>query len=234
MSAEEAARYRGMVARCNFQGCDRPDIQYVAKEPSRWMANPCQRDYEKVGRRGTYLNSGCLRLVQSIPFGKGCGVVMSYSASEWAGCLRARRSTSAGDLFIGSWIFKHALPTHKAIALSSAGAELYAATRAPSQAKVLQSLAMDFGEDLCVRAHADAQATIGLHYRAGVGKARHTATAELWIQDALERQDQEFVLVKVPRERGPADVITKPGGRGVMNKHLDLLGYRAVRADTSP
>lgn len=32
MTTEESTRYRAMVERCNFLVCDRPDIQYAAKE----------------------------------------------------------------------------------------------------------------------------------------------------------------------------------------------------------
>lgn len=74
MPAEEATKYRGMVARCKFLGCGRPDTQYAAKAASRWTASPSQGDYEKVARIGK-----CRRLVQSSPFGKDDGVVMAYS-----------------------------------------------------------------------------------------------------------------------------------------------------------
>ena len=61
---EEATRYRAMVARCNFLGCDRPDIQYAAKEASRWMSSPCRGDMERIARIGKYLNGGFRRVVQ--------------------------------------------------------------------------------------------------------------------------------------------------------------------------
>ena len=232
MVGEEATRHRAMVARCNFLGCDRPDIQFAAKEASRWMSKPCREDQDKVTRIGKYLNGGLRRMEQVFPFGRDDSVICAYSDSDWAGCLRTRKSTSGGILCIGGCMIKHWSSTQKAIALSSAEAELYAATRALSEAKGLKSLGMDFGESLSIRAYVDAQATIGLSHRAGLGKARHIETAELWIQDALERR--EFELLKIPGEQNPADILTKPVPRDTMDRHLWTLGCRAVPADRNP
>lgn len=56
LKADEATRYRAMVAHCNFLGCDRLDIQFAAKEASRWMAQPCEGDIEHITRIGKCLN----------------------------------------------------------------------------------------------------------------------------------------------------------------------------------
>lgn len=40
-----------------------------------------------------------------------------------------------------------------------------------------------------MKVHVDAQATVGPSHGAGLGKARHIETAELWIQDALAHQE---------------------------------------------
>lgn len=77
---------------------------------------------------------------------------------------------------IGYCMVKHWSSTQKASALSSAEAELYAATRALTEANPR------------VKALVDAQTTIGLSRRSGLGKARHAATAELWIQDLWSRR----------------------------------------------
>lgn len=77
-----------------------------------------------------------------------------------------------------------------------------------------------------------AQATIALSHRVGLGKARHTETAELWIQDALERRD--VVLVKVPGEHTPPDVLTKPVPEDILVRLLAHLGCRAASAEYRP
>lgn len=37
---EAATRYRAMLARCKFLGCEQPSVQFAANEASRWMAKP--------------------------------------------------------------------------------------------------------------------------------------------------------------------------------------------------
>lgn len=74
-------------------------------------------------------------------------------------------------------LIKHCSSTQKTIALSSAEAELYSATRASSEAQGLKCIGEDFGESLAIRAYVGAQATIGLSRHAGLGKARHIETA---------------------------------------------------------
>lgn len=123
MSGEEAARYRAMAAQCNFLGCDRPDIQHMAKEASRCMSRHCQGDQGKTIRTGKYLNGGFRRVVQMRWFGRDDGVTSACSDSDCAGCLRARKSTSGGVFVkwvVWSSMVKHWPPSQKAIALSSA------------------------------------------------------------------------------------------------------------------
>lgn len=170
-----------MVGRCNFLGCDRPD---AAKEASRWMANPCRVGYEKVVCIGQHPTGRYRRLVQLFPFGQDDGGTMADSDSDWAGCLRARMSTSGGVWCIGGCMIKHWPRAQTAIALSSAEAELNIATRALSEAKVSLCLVGGLGEDVHIRAHVYAQATIRLRHRAGLVKARHVETTGLWIQKA--------------------------------------------------
>jgi len=60
--------HTGAPARCNFLGLDRPDVQYAAKEVSRGMANPTNRDLLRLKRLVRYL-AAHPRLVFEFPFG---------------------------------------------------------------------------------------------------------------------------------------------------------------------
>lgn len=64
---------------------------------------------------------------------------------------------------------------------------------------------MFFGQDFHIRAHVDAQATIGFSHRVGFRKARLIETAEMSIKDAFKGQE----IVRVG-EHNLADVPTKP------------------------
>lgn len=158
MKAKGTTKYRAMVARCNFlPGSDHPDLQFAAMEASRRMSKPCYDDMDKVIRIANYLNGEHHRLVQILPFGRDDGVRHAWSGLDWAGCRRTRKSTSGGVLRVGSCTIKHWSSTQKAIALSSSEVELYAATRAISEAKGLRSLVRDLVESLRVLAWVGAR-----------------------------------------------------------------------------
>lgn len=93
------------------------------------MAAPCIGDRAKALRIAKYLNRECRRVVYMSPFGGDDVVIHAHSDSDWAGCLKTPRSTSGGVLLIGQCTINHRPPTQKALALSSAEAELYVATR---------------------------------------------------------------------------------------------------------
>lgn len=65
----------------------------------------------------------------------------------------------------------------------------------------------------------DAQVSkgISLIYSPGLGKARHTETADLWIQ-ALERQ--EFLLVNIGGEHRSTNVLTQQVPQEALVRHL--------------
>ena len=59
--------------------------------------------------------------------------------SDWAGCICTARSTSGGVVTIGEHAIKTYCRQQKAIALSSAEAELYAMVAASAEALAVQA-----------------------------------------------------------------------------------------------
>ena len=82
-----------------------------------------------------------------------------------------------GDHIIKAWS-----STQTVIALSTGEAELYALNKASAQGLGLQSLLNDLGIDLEVRVHTDATTGRAIVTRRGLGKVRHIAVNELWMQ----------------------------------------------------
>ena len=70
--------------------------------------------------------------------------------------------------------------------------------------------------------------------RRGLGKIRHLATADLWVQDRVRRGD--FKLTKVLGTENPADMLTKHISRDVMLRHMERVGIYAEsgRAKSAP
>ena len=64
MAPGEQTRYRALAARLNFLAVDRPDLLFAAKECSRRMSRPLNKDWEAIKRVCRYLIR-CPRIVHS-------------------------------------------------------------------------------------------------------------------------------------------------------------------------
>ena len=91
---------------------------------------------------------------------------------------------------------------------------------------------LGFKWDLIVR--SDAAAAIGICKRRGLGKVRHLATADLWVQDHIRTGD--FKLNKILGSENPADILTKNVDKALLSKHLETMQLRAEdgRAESAP
>ena len=105
-----------------------------------------------------------------------------YSDTDWAGCIRTRKSTSGGCVMLGSHLIKSWSSTKAAISLSSGEAEFYGVVKAAGVELGHTSLLNDIGVVLPLRVWTDSAATIGICGRQGLGKLRHVDTQCLWIQ----------------------------------------------------
>ena len=64
-------------------------------------------------------------------------------------------------------------------------------------------------------------AAIGICRRRGLGRVRHLAVADLWIQERVRGGD--FELLKIPGAENVSDIMTKWVERPVLLKHLATL-----------
>ena len=154
--------------------------------------------------------------------------------TDFAGCMATRRSTSGGVAVRGTHLIKHWSCTQRAVTLSSAEAELYGLVKGTTEALGIQSWGLDLGLTMNLRIHADSAAAIGICRRSGIGRVRHLAVAQLWVQEGLRRGD--FTLWKVQGEQNPADIFTKCVSREILDRHLKMLSLHRVdgRAATAP
>eukprot|EP00969_Alexandrium_andersonii_P162982 7204678-Alexandrium_andersonii.AAC.1 len=71
----------------------------------------------------------------------------------------------------------------------------------------IASVALDLGFSAGLRVCADSSAAIGICRRAGIGRVRHLAVGQMWVQERVRSGD--FELIKWPGTDNPADVLTK-------------------------
>ena len=119
-------------------------------------------------------------------------------------------------------MIKHWSKTQSTISLSSGEAELHGIAHGAAQGLGMLSLLVDLGWKLKLRVHSDATAAIGICRRKGLGKVRHLATTDLWIQDQV--RSRKIELLKVLGTDNPADVLTKYVNRQAMEKALNAMG----------
>ena len=120
------------------------------------------------------------------------------------------------------------------VTLSSGEAELGGVVKGASEALGLQSVAEDLGVQLRIALCTDSSAAVGICRRLGIGRVRHLAVGQLWIQELV--RDEVLDLYKVKGEENPADLLTKPLGRVVLDGHLGRLQLRRMtgRAASAP
>ena len=209
------------------------NVAYATKEVCRFFATPTRTGVEQLKRLVRYL-AGAPRLVWHFKLQDSAPILTTYVDTDFGGCHTTRRSTSGGAAVRGCHLIKHWSTTQTTVALSSAEAELTGICKGASQGLGLQSLAADLGIDVGLQVMTDATAAIGIARRRGLGKVRHLATADLWIQDRIRKKD--FSLDKVLGSENPSDMLTKHVDRGLLHKHMSKLGlnYESGRAQSAP
>ena len=233
MEEDRLKRYQSIAARINYLSLDRPDLQYASKELMRKMAQPTEHGELRLKRVGRYL-LGCPRVVLQIPWSKAPQQLVIFVDSDFAGCTTTRKSTSGGAIMWGAVCIKSWAKTQPTIALSSGEAQLAAVVRGAAEGLGMTSVLKDFGVEVGLLMRSDATAAIGIVGREGLGKVRHLATADLWVQQRVRRG--QLSVEKWPGPENPADMGTKGLSREAIDLHLETLGFNhaAGRAAAAP
>jgi len=224
LGGEETSMFRSGAARANYLAMDRPDLAFATKELCRRMASPGRRDMAALQRIARYLAVEG-RLVYEYKWQSESNLRV-YVDTDFAGCMRTRKSTSGGCALLGAHLVKHWSSTQRVVTLSSGEAELAGIVKGAAEALGLQSLLRDLGRDVGIQIFADSSAAIGICRRSGIGKVRHLAVGQLWVQERLRLR--EFELFKVAGTRNLADTLTKHVPREVADRHLEEMAIRRM------
>ena len=173
---------------------------------------------KKLGR---YL-MGRPRVVSRFKFGERCATLTIEGNSDHAGCLRTRKSTSGGVARWGDHVLKWWSKTQPTLALSSGEAELAAIVKSTSEGLGLQSIMTEFNIQADLVIKSDAVAAIGIVRRQGLGRVRHLAVADLWVQQ--KSKEKEVHYLKLEGTRNTSDILTKVVERETIDKHMRALG----------
>ena len=166
------------------------------------MSSPTERDMQSLKRVVRYLRS-VPRLAYLYHWAPLSNELVVFGDANWAACLRTRKSSCGGATTWGGRVLKTWSKTLPTLCLSSCESELAAIVRACGEGLGAQSILNDFGFIVKLIVRSDATAAIGICQREGLGRVRHLATADLWIQQLARRKGVQ--LEKWPTDHNPSD-----------------------------
>ena len=123
----------------------------------------------------------------------------------------------------GDHVLKWWSKTQPTIALSSGEAELAAMVWSTSEGLGMLAVMEEFGITCKLVIKSDAIAAIGIVKRQGLGRIRHLAVADLWIQQRAKEGSVQFK--KLPGTENTSDIMTKPVEAEVLDKHMKELPF---------
>ena len=208
LDRERAVTFRSSAMRLIYLALDRPELQFMAKEMSRVMAEPTVNGEETMKSTCRFLQA-YPRVAWMFPRQLTPKRLDGLTDSNWAGCPVTRKSTSCTHLMHGCHPIFSGSSTQTIISLSSGEAEFYGGVRAACRLLGLQSLFRDLGFELPVTLHTDSTAAKGLASRRGAGRVRHIHCPALWLQQAIAKR-QLTIAKKLGKELSP-DIGTKAG-----------------------
>ena len=233
LDSAQATVFRALAARANYLSQDRPDASYASKELCRSFSRPTSRDVVALKHLVRYLVHSP-RVVYRYDFAPEPSEMTICVDTDFAGCIRTRRSTSGGMIFIGQCLVKHWSTTQATVAISSGEAELVGIVKGATQGLGFQALAADLGFNFKIKVMSDSTAAMGICRRRGLGKVRHIAVSDLWLQERLKTGD--FTLCKILGSENPADFLTKFVEKQTLRRLMPMAGldWETGRPDAAP
>ena len=162
--------------------------------------------------------------------------IQAFADSDWAGCVKTRKSTSGASLALWGVTMATSSRTQATQALSSAEAELYAMGMAIQDALHLQSLLQELkltqlAKPFDLTVYTDSSSGKALASKLGLTrKSKHVQLRFLFMQDLVA--NGQLKLSRVPSERNPADVLTKYLQASALHKLLPKLGVTTRAVDS--
>ena len=123
----------------------------------------------------------------------------------------------------GTHVLKWWSKTQPTIALSSGEAELAAIVKSTSEGLGVLTTMEEWGikADLVIK--SDAVVALGMVKRQGLGRIRHLAVADLWIQQKAKSGEVHFK--KLEGIKNVSDILTKPVETEVLDRHMANMGF---------
>ena len=188
------------------------------------MASPTAEDEIQLKRILRYLSIRS-QFSTMFPWQSQPRSIEIHTDSDWAGCLRTRRSTSGGTLRYGRHLLHPWSKTQAVVSLSSAEAELNSMVKGLAEGLLVRNTIGEFHEHVQLRLFCDSSAARGIAARRGAGRTKHLEVKQIWLQEQVQRGI--LSVFRVPRSLNPADMLTHHWVAEDGRRHLEHLLCRA-------
>ena len=205
----------------NYMAQDRLDLSFASKEAARGIATPTLKDVVKLKRMIRYLQDARRKAIL-YKWQDPTNLCKVFVDSDWAGCVKTRRSTSGGVLLHGQHLVHHWSNTQTVVALSSMEAELNAIVKGVAEVSALANMLKECGRSSTAQIFTDSSAANGVVHRQGCGKVKHLECRQLWVQEVIA--SGKVQCFKIPRAENPADALTHYWTTSDGQKHFAMVG----------
>jgi len=215
--------YRQLIGSLMYLVNTRPDLCFAVNTLSQFMVEP-KSVHWSAGKHVLRYLAGTVDYGLDYRRSDGVGLV-GFTDSDWAGCVRDRKSTSGCCFSLGSAAVSWFSRKQRSVALSSAEAEYMAASQATCEALWLRKLLVDlFDQELRPTViYCDNQSCIQLSENPVFhDRSKHIEIKYHFIRDYVQRGAVELQYISTDEQ--VADVLTKSLGRGKFVFFRDKLG----------
>ena len=227
LGAIEASKYRSAVMRASFLSQERSDISEAVKRMAQGMAKPRQGHWELLKRLARYLvhkpDISLIYKQQRMP-----DYIRIAVDSDFAGDKLSRKSTTGMVQMLGTHVIRGSSNLQGVLGLNVSEAEYYALVHGASYGLGLQAYFQDLNLQFGLVVESDSSSAKAFASRIGLGKQRHVMTRFLWLQQAVAQS--RVVVRKIGTKNNPADVLTKPVEKTVLDRHMEVLGLMELPA----
>ena len=207
----EASEYRSCVGILLYLAIDLPHAQHAIRHLSTGMSCPTKQLKDILRHLVSFL-SGTKDLHLCLKFqGDDAGLHHCYtqqtneahlevfSDSDWGSNKGHRKSVSSGYIYFGSALLYSSSRTQRVISLSSAEAEVYAASSSACDGILIAKLVkFCIGQPVVLHHLMDSAAARGILARQGVGRIRHLSCRILWLQQLVKQRGKVVPTVSEP------------------------------------
>ena len=206
----------------------RPDIAFAVCKLARFCENPNEKHWTAVKRILRYIagtKDMCLGYGGTAPL-----QMVGFSDSDWAGDLADRKSTSAFIFTLAGGAVSWASRKQTIVAASTCEAEYISLCATSKETIWLRRVVYDILKQVTgttkvspTNIMSDNQSAIHLANNEAINRRnKHIDIAYHFVRDALSRDI--ITLHHLPTTEMPADMLTKPLGRVLVEKFAGMVG----------